>query len=54
MHEHQYYQCTLCQREHYDGDALFQQHLRWQSRHGLMYCSEATWAFARVNQAKGS
>ena len=36
MSERQYrgYGCVRCQRWHYEGDADFELHIMWQSKHG--------------------
>lgn len=38
-----YYGCTRCQRHHYEGTALFEKHLYWQSKHGIQEMSRAAY-----------
>lgn len=31
------YGCVECQEWHYEGDAEFEPHIYWQSKHGVQY-----------------
>jgi len=38
-----YYGCTRCQCQHFEGTRLFQEHLHWQSRHGIQEMCRAAY-----------